>query len=1074
MRDSYSPVSIKTSAPSLKGVIERRRLLDALSKLQAPAKWLQAPSGTGKSTLAASYARACKKPLVWYRLDERDNDPAFFYAAFAEAVRSQARLTKPLPKFSSDDHDRQYAFAQRFASALSGQPAKATLFVLDDVHTIANESMQQALAALVAATANGHEFLFVSQSTAPAAFFDSIAARQLALLNDADLHFDLAECREMISALRIGDAHGESIAALTGGHAGALILACELLRGTDPKSALGVETVERVHSHLLTKLVERMPQARRELLLQTAFVTQLTRPIAEHLAGNDAAAEVDALVESGLLRRVGITADEAFEAHGLVQQGIRALVHRRYQPAKTRDLAERTAAILAASDQAEHAFGVLVEIGSTERALDVVRQLAERYAARGQVDLLMSSIAKLPASAVQRDAWLCFWTGQALLRVDEEQARIWFARSYSAFEAASDSYGMRVAAASNVTAFLLECGDLRELDMWVERHRTAGGDTPVPSGDRFETTLTMGIVCAALVCARYPSELDSDALIARLRILIDSPSDWLSDDQRVQGARLLIEHCCNFSKLEQGASVIVGTRSLIDDAIGGVLHRGRWLIIAAYLCALSADEGKAVEYLNEAQSLVKHFGTSRLLFELGFASADHYMKSQDLGRAADELSQLHQTAIKAAPAQRAEYAKLMTRLLLLQGRGVEGLRWAEEAMTIAPPAGYSGANLRAFEMELAYAFAANERLSDALALVRRMEFEPREARTALECCLCYLHQGGTDLEMLREGLRNAAQIHFLNLLDRARVPLARLCAAALANDIETEFVHRVIKVKKLKPPPFTGPHWPWPVKVRTLGGFRLDILGKRYRPAHKAQDKPLELLKLLVTCQAMGRSAADKTWLVERLWPDSSIENSRKSLDMAVSRLRRLLEDEGTVTAFEGRLQLSPELVWTDIQPLRHALSEAQRRRDEKVAGHQVRTTEAMAIVKSVLELYEGPYLQDEDGPPWLLAGREAIATSVRQALVTADLILDGSVDEMLIPALEKALAADPASEDLARSLMCALLRRERHSEVVQVHIRLRHMLSLLLGVAPSPETDHIRDRAYAAQSRLASTDQHH
>src|SRR5688572_3779755 len=495
MRDAHFAVSIKTSAPSLEGVIERKRLLDALAQLQAPAKWLQAPSGTGKSTLAASYARVRKKPLVWYRLDERDNDPAFFYAEFGNAIKTQARLTKQLPKFSSDDHDRQHTFAQRFAAALSDQPPTATLFVLDDVQSIANESMQQALTALVLATAKGHELLFVSQSAPPTAFFDAIAARQLALLNDADLHFDLAECQAMMSALRIRGEHGESIAALTGGHAGALILACELLRGTDPKSALGVETVERVHWHLLTRLVERMPPERRELLLQTAFVTQLTRPIAEQLAGRAAAAEIDALVEGGLLRRVGRAANEEFEAHGLVQQGIRALVHRRYEPAKTRDLAERTAAILAASDQAEHAFGVLVEIGSTERALDVVRQLAERYAARGQVDLLMSSIAKLPASAVQRGAWLCFWTGQALLRVDEEQARIGFARSYSAFEAASDSYGMRVAAASNVTAFLLECGDLRELDMWVERHRTAGGDTPVPWGDRFETTLTMGIVC---------------------------------------------------------------------------------------------------------------------------------------------------------------------------------------------------------------------------------------------------------------------------------------------------------------------------------------------------------------------------------------------------------------------------------------------------------------------------------------------------------------------------------------------------------------------------------------------------
>ena len=99
-------------------------------------------------------------------------------------------------------------------------------------------------------------------------------------------------------------------------------------------------------------------------------------------------------------------------------------------------------------------------------------------------------------------------------------------------------------------------------------------------------------------------------------------------------------------------------------------------------------------------------------------------------------------ATKAAPAQRAEYAKLMTRLLLLQGRGVEGLRWAEEAMTIAPTAGFSGANLRAFEMELVYALAANERLSDALDLVCRMEFEPREIRPAVECCLRYLPTRG--------------------------------------------------------------------------------------------------------------------------------------------------------------------------------------------------------------------------------------------------------------------------------------------------------------------------------------------
>ncbi len=1068
MRDTPHPATIKTSAPSLTRLVERPRLLDALNQLATSGKWLQAPSGTGKSMLAASYAQSAAKPFAWYRLDERDNDPAFFFDEFARSVGAQLQLTEPLPRFGSDDHDRQHVFAQRFAAALNAQVSKPILLVLDDAHRVTSEEMQLALAALIALAVNGSEVLFISESTAPTAFFDAIAARQLALMNDADLRFNSEECRAMTAALRVDDTHAGSIAALTGGHAGALVLACELLRGSDPASALGATTAERIHLHLLTKLIDRMPKPRRELLMRTAFVAQLTRPIAEALAGSDAAHELDALVDSGLLRRVGAGGNELFEAHGLVRQGMQALARTRQGKAEVTALAERTAMVLSENGQPEAAFALLAEIGSTARAIEQLRPLAEHYARLGQVDLLLSSISILPAAEVDNDAWLCFWTGQALLQVDEEKARVWFARSYSAFEAAGDAYGMRLAAASNVTAFQLECGDLRELDMWVERHRNAGGDTSVPSGDRFETTLLMGIICAAFACARYPEEIDSDAMTERLRLLLDSPLPWLSDDQRVQAARLLIDHCSTFSKREQGANVIVATRALVDDAVGGVLHRGRWLINAAYFCALGDDLDKAAVYLDEARALAQQVDATRLSFELGFASADCWMKKQDLPRAADELSRLQHIATRAPLAQRAEYAMLMTRLLLLQGRLTEGLQWAEEAMHMALTAGYTGANLRVFEMEHVYALAANERLSDAVSLVSRMEVEPREVRAAVECCLRFLLEGETDVGLLRKGLANAAESGFVNLLDRARAPLACIYATALANGIEAEFVHRVIKLKQLKPPPFVGPHWPWAVHVRTLGGFRLDVKGKRYRPTHKAQDKPLELLKLLVTCQALGRTAADKMWIAERLWPDAAAENARKSLDMTVSRLRRLLGDDHTIVANEGRLQLSPELVWTDIQPLRHALSEAGRRRDAKLAGNKIVMAEAAATVTAVLQLYEGPYLQDEDGPPWLLAGREAIATAVRQALLTADLILDGSVDETLIPALERALAADPASEDLARSLMCALVRRGRHSEAVQVYRRLRQMLSLLLGIAPSSETDHIRDRAYAAQTEVA------
>jgi len=1064
MRDPHHPVTIKTSPPSLDGVIERARLVNALANLPAPAKWLQSPSGTGKSTLAASYARSRNKPLVWYRLDERDNDPAFFYDSFAGAIAAQSRATRSLPIFSSDDHDRQHAFAQRFAAAFGGQLTNPSLIVLDDVHRVTDDAMQSALAALMAAATDGSEILLVSESTAPTAFFDLIAARRLALLNDADLHFDTDECRAMTTALRVNSTQCDSIAALTGGHAGALVLACELLRGTDPKSALGNATIDRIYSHLLTKLVERMPEQRRELLLQTAFVTHLTRPIAQALAGVHAAQELNALVDIGLLRRAQIAEVEVFEAHGLVRQGMQSLVRARGGDMAERTLAERTAGVLALNNQSEAALSILVNVGSMNLAIQQLQSLAEQYAALGHVDLLLSWIAKLPVAAVRRNAWLCFWTGQTLLRVNEEHARIWFGHAYSAFAINCDKSGMRLAAASTVIALTLEWADLQQLDMWIERHSAAGGEEAIASADLLEPVLLMGSICVALVRGSYPAQLDSEAVISRLRTLLASPSLWLSDDQRLQAATILIKHGHAFAEYELARNVIIATRSLPESQAGGALHRGRWFIAAADTQLVCGDTIRARADLVEAQRLAEQSESARLGFEYGFASADHFMKGHDLQLASEELQRLEDIVTKAPPTQRAEYSRMRARLLLLSGQLTDGLHWAQEAIRMAEPAGLTGANMRMFEIELIYALTANDQLAEALQVVVKHEYEPREVRLSIEYSLRFLLSAQTDIEALRVALLNARQIGFVNLLDRARGPLAQICEAALANQVESDFVLRIIETKRLSPPPLAGPHWPWPVQVKTLGGFQLEVGGQRYRPSHKAQDKPLELLKLLLSCQALGRDSAEKNWIAERLWPDADVDNARKSLDMTVGRLRRLLAHDDAIITHEGRLQLSSDIVWTDIRFLLVAISHAQFHRDRSVTASRGSNKESAASIAAVLQNYTGPFLADEEGSAWLLAGREAVATKVRQALLVADAMLDDGAE--LIPALEKALAADPTSEDLAQALMRTYLRLGQNSEALRIYRRLREMLSLLLGLAPSAESDDIRSRAYESESK--------
>ena len=139
------------------------------------------------------------------------------------------------------------------------------------------------------------------------------------------------------------------------------------------------------------------------------------------------------------------------------------------------------------------------------------------------------------------------------------------------------------------------------------------------------------------------------------------------------------------------------------------------------------------------------------------------MKVHDLQRAGDEMQLLESVAQQAPPAQRAQYARMRARLFLLQERLPEGLRWTEEARRMAVPAGYSGANLRVFDFDLVNALAANDRLTEAIDLLSRQEFEPREIRIAVENCLRFLHEGATDVQLLRTGLQAAKQSGFTSL-----------------------------------------------------------------------------------------------------------------------------------------------------------------------------------------------------------------------------------------------------------------------------------------------------------------------
>jgi ATP/maltotriose-dependent transcriptional regulator MalT len=573
------------------------------------------------------------------------------------------------------------------------------------------------------------------------------------------------------------------LAAITGGHAGALVLACEFLRSTGGKHEGSADVVTQIHQHVLERLLERMAPARRELLLQTALAPCFDAALAAALAGEEAARELDTLARQGILRCQASTRGEIYEAHGLVRQGARASLRSREGEEGVRTLAMKTADLLEAHGQPEDAFELLIEFRAQERAAQVLEPLAAKRARSGEAALVSRAAERLDDDVLVRHPWLCFWVGRVLQGIDEERARNWFERSYAGFAAAGDASGMRIAAASVVIAFVIEYGDIRTLETWLRRHVETGGEHPVEQGSAHEATLCMGVICAALNAGAHPATIDANAVTRRLQVLLDDPSVWLTRDQAVEAARLLLDHARVFAKREQSQAMVLATQRHVNDVEAGPLQRGRWFLSAANAYLGDGKQDIAERYMQQARTLAEQSGSRRLGFDIAQGEVNAAQAKGDLAAAIAHLARMEAHIVTAPPAQRAEYARLTGRAMLLQHKYAEGLRWAEEALDLANQAGYRGAAARVFELECVYALAAGGRIAEAAQLARTMASRLQGTQfvcaDAITHCLDFLGDDMRDMEMLRRGLQQAERAGFVYMLARAGSCLPILCNQAL-------------------------------------------------------------------------------------------------------------------------------------------------------------------------------------------------------------------------------------------------------------------------------------------------------
>lgn len=227
------------------------------------------------------------------------------------------------------------------------------------------------------------------------------------------------------------------------------------------------------------------------------------------------------------------------------------------------------------------------------------------------------------------------------------------------------------------------------------------------------------------------------------------------------------------------------------------------------------------------------------------------------------------------------------------------------------------------------------------------------------------------------------------------------------------------------------------VRIRTLGGFRVELGGEPLSTSEWQSRKARQLLKILVA--ERGRPV-HREQLMETLWPGESPEVVKNRLAVAASTLRAVLDPDRThlndhyVIGDPNALQLDLDHVVVDAEEF---LTEAER--GLRSGGAELEAAE---------ERYLGDFLVEDLYEEWSQPLREQARAAYLAVLrARAEVERDRNPD-VALTILYKVIEVDPWDESAHLAIVSALRETGRHGEARRAQRRYEALMEEL-GVDP-------------------------
>lgn len=1042
-----APRFAKISAPQLRNVYPRERIFSLLDQASGHrAIWISAPAGFGKTTAVASWLRASGASTLWYNCDSGDADAASFFYFLTLALRSSRGATAgSMPRPAAELQTALPTFARNFMRSFCARLRRPTMLVLDNLQDIPRDAPLRMLLPIMISECTGNLTpVLLSREEPDPGLARLRSTGELQTIGWPELQLSLEEtcaladqfARSQVKSVGIA---ADELHALTQGWAAGVAM---LLRA-GARSGRFISNVpsQETFDYLAAEVFGRLDDSTRAFLLDTAVLEGFTRQVAAAVSRNPGALEVlERLVRRNVF--IQLRADSGtYHYHSLFQGFLRSEALRQRTDAERAALHARAARCLVQAGELEHAAPHFLQASERAEAGQVVLQLMPALIEQGRFRTALDQIASVSGPDSPARAWLLYWEGIARMAVDFPRSRSALEAAYRHFGLDRDSTGQLLTAATILQQVLMEFDDYRRMLPWIDAiEGLLDGEVRFPT-TAVELSVLAGVL-AATAFAR-PQRTRIDWCRDRIESLLRTERDPLS---RAAAASVFMNYCAMSGQLARMRAIAVPQPPPMDQAHASPAALAHMMWMQGFLEFISGNVAQCHALLAGAIELVRHHGLPGFEARCQIAR----LQSLDFETHADEigatLNRLEPNISNEPAFVRANFCYMRGVFRLAQRQLDAAAVDLTQADDIARVHGYVlvraliGVDLGVLMSERGDISAAREHLQRSQGLIGDLNFPIMDFHRLLLAADIARRSGAREefLGALRAGFAIGREQGFAACMHGCNLMLRALLPHALEHGIETTYCRWLIRLRNWTPPSQKTVNWPWPIRIRTLGVFEIELENELLRLRGKQQRRPLALL----TALAASPKGLTRAVLAAQLWPRLDGAPARGALDMAILRLRKLLNRQDAVLVESGRVRLNRAIAAVDVQDFDDFVAQTPPSRGT--------SDDLSARARRLCTLYPGRFMLDDASPEIERTRDRLHQLFLRHVLALGLRLRDLHAWRDLESLYEHAAELEPLSDEIHTRLMEALIAQEKIGSARSLYSRYRLRLSRGSGARPS------------------------